>query len=190
MKVRLPDSGSRRPGPGWAGRGGDSTDPQRGRLTTEHFDQVHGFVLRMVRNPTTADDITQETYAKALASRDQLREPSTRKTWLYSIAKNLALNYLTRNRETVDIEILPLASPRRTPEDEVVSDDVVERIWATAAHRLTPWRLRLLEMNVREDLSTPEIAKRLGISNNHAAVRVSEAKQMVREALEPELIAA
>ncbi|CAG6395790.1 RNA polymerase sigma factor [Actinacidiphila cocklensis] len=79
------------------------------------LDQMYSAALRMTRNPADAEDLVQETYAKAYASFHQFREGTNLKAWLYRILTNSFINsYRKKQREPLrsgseDIEDWQLA---------------------------------------------------------------------------------
>lgn len=87
------------------GRGGGAeTTAQRSarfeRDALEFLDQMYSAALRMTRNPADAEDLVQETYAKAYASFHQFREGTNLKAWLYRILTNTFINsYRKKQRE-------------------------------------------------------------------------------------------
>ncbi|AJE82454.1 RNA polymerase sigma factor RpoE [Streptomyces albus] len=71
---------------------------ERDALT--YLDQMYSAALRMTRNPADAEDLVQETYAKAYASFHQFREGTNLKAWLYRILTNTFINsYRKKQRE-------------------------------------------------------------------------------------------
>jgi RNA polymerase sigma-70 factor, TIGR02947 family len=63
-------------------------------------DQLYSAALRMTRNPADAEDLVQETFAKAFASFHQFREGTNLKAWLYRILTNTFINsYRKKQRE-------------------------------------------------------------------------------------------
>jgi len=65
-----------------------------------YLDQMYSAALRMTRNPADAEDLVQETYAKAYASFHQFREGTNLKAWLYRILTNSFINsYRKKQRE-------------------------------------------------------------------------------------------
>lgn len=65
-----------------------------------YLDQMYSAALRMTRNPADAEDLVQETYAKAYASFHQFREGTNLKAWLYRILTNTFINsYRKKQRE-------------------------------------------------------------------------------------------
>jgi RNA polymerase sigma-70 factor, ECF subfamily len=83
------------------------TDPDQQRLhdrfardVLPFLDQLYSAALRMTRNPADAEDLVQETFAKAFASFHQFREGTNLKAWLYRILTNTFINsYRKRQRE-------------------------------------------------------------------------------------------
>ena len=64
------------------------------------LDQLYSAALRMTRNPQDAEDLVQETYAKAFAAFHQFREGTNLKAWLYRILTNTFINtYRKKQRE-------------------------------------------------------------------------------------------
>ncbi len=86
------------------GIGASETSSQRSarfeRDALEFLDQMYSAALRMTRNPADAEDLVQETYAKAYASFHQFREGTNLKAWLYRILTNTFINsYRKKQRE-------------------------------------------------------------------------------------------
>ncbi len=64
------------------------------------LDQLYSAALRTTRNPADAEDLVQETYAKAFAAFHQYRPGTNLKAWLYRILTNTYINtYRKRQRE-------------------------------------------------------------------------------------------
>ena len=75
------------------------------------MDQLYAAAMRMTRNPADAEDLIQETFAKAFASFHQFREGTNLKAWLYRILTNTFINsYRKKQRE-------PQVSPAEEIED-------------------------------------------------------------------------
>ncbi len=77
----------------------------------QYLDQLYSAALRMTRNPTDAEDLVQETFAKAFAAFHQYRPGTNLKAWLYRILTNTYINsYRKKQRE-------PLQSDAQEIED-------------------------------------------------------------------------
>lgn len=83
----------------------DSETPEERRARFEadalvYLDQLYAAALRMTRNPADAEDIVQETYAKAYTAFHQFTPGTNLKAWLYRILTNTYINsYRKRQRE-------------------------------------------------------------------------------------------
>ncbi|WP_440073027.1 sigma-70 family RNA polymerase sigma factor [Streptosporangium sp. OZ121] len=65
-----------------------------------YLDQLYSAALRMTRNPADAEDLLQETFAKAFASFHQFQQGTNLKAWLYRILTNTFINsYRKKQRE-------------------------------------------------------------------------------------------
>jgi RNA polymerase sigma factor (sigma-70 family) len=61
------------------------------------LDQLYGAALRMTRNASDAEDLVQETYAKAFAAFHQYKDGTNLKAWLYRILTNTFINSYRRS---------------------------------------------------------------------------------------------
>ncbi len=90
------------------------TDAQRSarfeRDAMPYLDQLYSAAMRMTRNPQDAEDLVQETFAKAFAAFHQFKQGTNLKAWLYRILTNTFINsYRKKQREpqqamTEDVE--------------------------------------------------------------------------------------
>lgn len=66
----------------------------------QYLDQLYAAAMRMTRNPADAEDVVQETFAKAYASFNQFTPGTNLKAWLYRILTNTYINsYRKKQRE-------------------------------------------------------------------------------------------
>ena len=82
---------------------GERTDARRSRFERDALpfvDQLYAAALRMTRNPADAEDLVQETFAKAYGSFHQYQDGTNLKAWLFRILTNTFINtYRKRQRE-------------------------------------------------------------------------------------------
>ena len=75
------------------------------RDALQFMDQLYSAALRMTRNPSDAEDLLQETYAKAYGSFHQFQPGTNLKAWLYRILTNTFINsYRKRQREPLQAD--------------------------------------------------------------------------------------
>ena len=81
----------------------ETTEQRRARFEREAMpllDQLYSAALRTTRNPTDAEDLVQETYAKAFAAFHQYKPGTNLKAWMYRILTNTYINtYRKKQRE-------------------------------------------------------------------------------------------
>ncbi|HEY5050827.1 MAG TPA: sigma-70 family RNA polymerase sigma factor, partial [Acidothermaceae bacterium] len=81
----------------------ESTDERSARFEQSampYLDQLYSAALRMTRNPSDAEDLVQETFAKAFAAFHQFEQGTNLKAWLYRILTNTFINsYRKKQRE-------------------------------------------------------------------------------------------
>lgn len=64
------------------------------------LDQLYGAAMRLTRNPADAEDLVQETYAKAYSSFHQFKEGTNLRAWMYRILNNTFISsYRKKQRE-------------------------------------------------------------------------------------------
>ncbi len=100
--MSTPTSSAASPPPSDLGHA-ETPDERHARFETEalqFLDQLYAAALRMTRNPADAEDVVQETYAKAYASFHQFTPGTNLKAWLYRILTNTYINsYRKKQRE-------------------------------------------------------------------------------------------
>jgi RNA polymerase sigma factor (sigma-70 family) len=115
---------------------------------------IYDFLGRFLHDRFAAEDLAQMTFVRAWEGRQTLREPEKVKSWLYTIAHNLATNHVTRTRRSEPIEDqYDLATAAPGPEDQVAAKELAELVWAAAAS-LEPRQYAILDLSVRRELAT------------------------------------
>ena len=65
-------------------------------LFAKHQNEIYAYLLRMLRDPELAADLTQDAFVKAYRAYDSLQKPENARAWLYQIAHRVALDHLRR----------------------------------------------------------------------------------------------
>ncbi|NQV05726.1 sigma-70 family RNA polymerase sigma factor [bacterium] len=158
-----------------------------GVLVRRHQAFVFGAAMRVVKDPVLAEDIAQEAFIKAYKARDSFRGDSQVRTWMYRITTNLALNAVTRRRETpVEDGLLETALQVEGPSHAVIADE--QRAMVRAAIDRLPDKLKVpLVLREFEYLSYEEISDSLDIPLNTVRTRILRARRSLRADLEVRL---
>jgi RNA polymerase sigma factor (sigma-70 family) len=158
------------------------------RVYEEHVWHVYGFLAYQLRDRVIAEDLTQATFERALRawSRFDPRRASER-TWLMTIARNLAVDHHRRERwvshEVIDERALP---PVPGPEERLGPAPELAR----ALEQLSDRDREVLALRFGGDLTNPEIAELLGLSLANVQQIVSRSLRKLRELLTDQLTSA
>lgn len=125
------------------------------------------FCFSFVKSGEVADEIVSDVFIKLWQIKNKLPEIDNLRVYLYTVAKNFCLNYITRQYKNPvvlldDIDIEPVVHIG-SPEELCISADVMNKI--RQAIRQLPPRSRLIFQMVKEDgMSYKEVAEILHIS--------------------------
>jgi len=157
-----------------------------GELVRHHREKVVNVVYRMCGDANLAEDAAQEAFIRAWQHLPSYRPRSPFRNWVYRIATNVALDMLRRERETVDIDALSLATSDAGPEATVEGEERGERV-RQAVLALPPASRAVLVLREYEGLSYREIADTLDIPIGTVMSRLNYARNRLRESLAPYL---
>jgi RNA polymerase sigma-70 factor (ECF subfamily) len=148
-----------------------------GELVRCHREGVINVVYRMCGDVNLAEDAAQEAFIRAWQHLPSYRPRSPFRNWVYRIATNVALDALRRERETVDIDALPLVASGQGRGEGV----------RQAVLALPPASRAVLVLREYEGLSYREIADTLGVPMGTVMSRLNYARNRLRESLAPYL---
>ena len=157
-----------------------------GELVSRHRKGTINVVYRMCGDANLAEDAAQEAFIRAWQHLPNYRPRSPFRNWVYRIATNTALDFLRRERESVDVDTLSLASSDGDPEAMVERGERSERV-RQAVLALPPASRTVLILREYEGLSYREIADTLGIPIGTVMSRLNYARNRLRESLAPYL---
>ena len=147
------------------------------RYYRENGRKVFLYLMTLCGDADTAEELTQETFYRALRSVKKYKGESSVYTWLCSIARNAWLEELRKRRKHTDGEITELiedTSPR--PDEEAESEDGRLRL-LKKIHSLPETEKEIILLRASQELSFREIGEIFGKSENWARVTYYRAKQ-------------
>lgn len=147
----------------------------------DNYRIVYGFLLSLCGDPAHAEELTAETFCKAIEQIDRYDPQYRASTWLCTIGKNLFLNECRRRKRFVDLdEGAPLVSP--SAETLCLQKEEVRRIMEIA-DTLSPASRQVFIMRL-QGMGFRDIGAALGKSENWARVTFFRAKSRIRSEME------
>ena len=148
-----------------------------------YFKDIYRYVLSLCRNSEQAEEITQETFFKALRSLNQFQGRSSLKSWLCAIAKNLWLSEQRKRKDQPIDDATHLSDPSVGPEEAIVRQDEHMRIHRLLHHLSEPYR-EVFTLRTLGQLSFRDIGELFGKSENWACVVYHRARTKIMEKME------
>jgi RNA polymerase sigma-70 factor (ECF subfamily) len=165
-----------------------------GILVARYQRGLYALIRGIVRNPADTDDLVQEAFFRAFRYLDRFDTNRNFRPWLFKIGANLSFRHLRRTRPgswiSIDAEDpetgLTLGDRLKSPGAEEAIPRVAEnRRLAEAMDRLPPLYRSILVLRAVHELHYDEIAETLGIPVGTVMSRLSRARRVLREMVEP-----
>ena len=133
--------------------------------------------LALTRNRAAAEDLVQDAVANALAAQDSFTPGTNFAAWMHRILRNRFISTLRKQRETTDIEDLPMSAFAVSAAHE---DRMVLKELGVALNRLPSDQREALFMVVLQGLSYEEVAQATGCAVGTAKSRVFRARRQLQ----------
>jgi len=159
-------------------------------LAVPLFDQLYNFARWLTQDTSEAEDLVQETYAKALRGFSSFQTGTNFRAWMYRILRNSFLSSRTGLKTTVvfdeEAPERPPAADAPTPESLYLEQSNRQLVQDALADLPVPFREILLLCEV-EEMSYQEIAETLSIPTGTVMSRLSRARKALRSLLQQKL---
>jgi RNA polymerase sigma-70 factor (ECF subfamily) len=155
-------------------------------LFAKHHGEIYAYLLRMLREPELAADLTQDAFVKAYKNYETLEKPENARAWLYQIAHRVALDEIRRRKI---IRFFPWTGESRgsAPSAErLVMDANLSGDMQRALARIPERQRAALLLAELHDLTGLELAAALGVSHVAARALLTRARESLRQALAAE----
>ena len=151
----------------------------------EYFSDVYAYILKLSGSADTAEEITSETFFKALGAIDGFRGDCEIRVWLCRIAKNCYFSHLKKSKRlaTLDAEAEPGSAV--PVEDLLVENAEAERV-RNALHLLPEPYKEVFMWRVFAQMSFRQIGEVFGKNENWACVTYHRARKMILAKMEDE----
>ncbi len=148
-------------------------------LFRQHQGAVYGWIVRIVRDPAAAEDITIETFWRIHRAHARFDPERSFEAWARRIATNAALDHLRTARHDTELPDNLASAP--APDPGV--SGALRRKTARAFQRLPPKLRVAATLALIEEQPYKEIAEALGISAGAVKLRVFRALRLLRKEL-------
>lgn len=157
----------------------------------EYFTPVYRYTLSLVRDPDLAEEITQETFFRALKKIDSYRGEASLRAWLCQIAKNICLDTAKKGTRQVSLENISdeenasgsIVTEVQTPEEQLLQKQTAMNIYRILHSLKEPYK-EVFQLRTFGGLNFAEISELFGKSESWARVTYYRSRMMIREELD------
>lgn len=159
-------------------------------LYDKYHQDIFNFLFYMVKNREQAEDLVQEVYIKVLKSYDRFQGNSSEKTWLFSIARHVAIDFYRKQNgwrkrlaTTFDWSKQQVKDCASLPEEIVIQNDEINLMYKCLDHCTTDQRLVLI-LRYIQSLSIIETADALGWTQSKVKTTQHRALKVLKKYME------
>lgn len=152
-----------------------------------YWDSVYGYQLKRTQNENDAEDITIQTFSKAFDKIDTFDKNFKFKTWLISISKNIHIDLLRKEKNSIsrvlsndNQEIFQILDESPSPEDKLISEQHLAKLLRDIK-KLKPHYQQVINLRYFQELSYKEISKELDEPMSNIKVKLLRAKKLLAE---------
>ena len=153
------------------------------KIYRDYFTDVELYLRAICHDEILAEELTAQTFFKAMDSLPKFRGDCDIRTWLCSIGRNCYLSHLRKSKPTVSIDELQIPDPRRGIEEQVQDRDQAMQVHKVLHDLPEPYK-EVFSLRIFGQLSFADIGSLFGKTQNWACVTYHRAKQKIQDAME------
>ena len=165
----------------------DAASDEQTRFVQQHLRRIFLLIYRIVGNVDDAQDLTQETFIKALQRQRQLKDLEKASGWLSRIAANTAIDFLRKNKRFAVADVSEFAETRSSgldsPEQSLLRGERKLQLDGGLATLTARERTALLLRDV-EDLPADQVALQMNCSMATVRSHIANARQKFKRYLD------
>ena len=147
----------------------------------EQLPRVYNFFRYRCANPADAEDLTSITFEKAWRARDRYRrDKGGFSTWLFTIARNAAIDYYRARTIAVPIDEAAMVAAIGTPEEDTARRSDAQRL-GVLLQALSERDRELIALKYGAEMTNRDIARATGLSESNVGTILHRAVQALRE---------
>ena len=153
------------------------------QIYTTYFRDGYLYICKLSNNEHIAEEITSETFFKAMKSIDSFRGDCDIRVWLCQIVKNCYYSYIKKANRTECIDNVEIAEQGVSFEEQLFRHDTAIQIQKILHDVPEPYK-EVFMWRVYAELSFKQIGQIFGKSENWACVTYHRTRNMLKEKLE------
>lgn len=153
------------------------------KIYKAYFNDVYLFILKLSRNEHIAEEITSETFFRAINSIDNFKGTCETRVWLCQIAKNCYYTYLQKNSKIKDSYNVEEKSETIDIEQFILDTETSMNVHR-ALHTLKEPYKEVFTLRIFGELNFKQIANLFGKTENWACVTYHRARYKIIERME------
>lgn len=149
-------------------------------IYNNYFKDVYFFIYSLSKDKHIAEDLTSETFLKAVKSIESFRGNCDIKVWLFQIAKNSYYSYIRKHKKLIELDSVPEKKDDFDIEKSVFSSEESMKIHEILHNLSEPYK-EVFSLRVFGELSFRQIGSLFGKTDNWACVTFHRARNKIRE---------
>jgi len=154
--------------------------PDFGKIYTEYFSDVYKYVLSLCRNETVAEEVTQETFFKAMRHIDKFKGDCKLYVWLCQIAKNTYFSFAKKQHLFVADEDTEYQDFTADIESSLLDKETSKQLHILLHALKEPYK-EVFTLRVFGELPFTQIAELFGKTDSWARLIFYRAKKQLQE---------
>lgn len=157
-------------------------------IVREYREGLIFFLNGYVKNIYTAEELTEDTFFKIMVKKPRFNKSASFKTWLYTIGKNTALDYLRKNSKHIkasEEELEKAALEQAGFERRIIRDENMLAVHR-AMDKLPEQYRQVLRLTFFEEFDNGEAAEIMQKTKRQVEMLIYRAKQALKAQLEKE----
>jgi len=155
------------------------------KLYDTYFKYVYRYILSICKDVDLTEEITQETFFKALRKLHTFKGESSIRVWLCQIAKNTYFSYLKKNKRKCDFGTIEIPISESL-ESSIIREEGVSQIHKKIDKLDEPYK-EVFSLRIFGELSFAEIGQIFAKSENWARVTYHRAKLKIKKSMEDDI---
>jgi RNA polymerase sigma-70 factor (ECF subfamily) len=153
-----------------------------GEIYAEHFFDVYKYVLSLSRDESIAEEVTQETFFKAMRNIKKFSGTCKLYVWLCQIAKNTYFTLYQKQKRTISDIDLDLFDTTSDLETDYLDKDTAKRLHISLHNLDEPYK-EVFTLRVFGELSFSQIGELFGKTDSWARLIFYRAKKQLQEVM-------